>query len=105
MLVTSKGKELFAALSESSKQISALTEQQVDFRKQSRTYEATDLAFGPKEEQAIREMADTTDQFEGREDQREMQALQAERATEAQANFITFLVVICGFCIGARPPS
>jgi len=101
MLVTSRGKELFGALSDSSKQISALTEQQVDFRKQSRTYEATDLAFGPKEEQAIREMADTADQFEGREDQREMQALQAERATEARANLITFLVVICGFCIGA----
>jgi methyl-accepting chemotaxis protein len=101
MLVTSKGKELFAALDDSSKKISELTDQQIDFRKQSRTYEATDLAFGPKEEQAIREMADATDQFEAREDQREMEAIQAERATEARANFITFVVVICGFCIGA----
>ncbi len=100
MLVTPKGKELLASLIQSSK-IAGLTEQEIDFRRQSRTYEATDLAFGPAEEQAIKEMAETADQFEAREDDRELAALHDERDTESRANLITFVVVLGGLCLGA----
>ena len=100
LLVTAKGKEMLGNLDQTSKKISALTGQEIDFRRQSRSYEATDLAFGPKEEQAIKEMAELADQFEAREDGRELDAIHAEHETEAKANLITWIVVGCGFFIG-----
>jgi methyl-accepting chemotaxis protein len=101
MLVTPKGEESLASLIQSSKKIAGLTEQEINFRRQSRTYEATDLAFGPAEEQAIKEMAETADQLETWEDDRELAALHDERDTESRANLITFVVVLGGLCIGA----
>ena len=100
MLVTVKGKAMLDGLVQSSKKITGLTDQEIDFRRQSRSYEATDLAFGPKEEQAIKEMADGADQFEAREDARELEALHAEHETESRANFIMFVMVLCGVCVG-----
>lgn len=100
VLADADDKALLAKLTENAKQIAGLTEQQIAFRQQSRTYEATDLAFGPKEEQAIAEMADQAAQLEAWEDRLAQQGLDAERKTESQVNFITFLVVLCGFCVG-----
>jgi methyl-accepting chemotaxis protein len=100
MLADSQDKALLAKLAQNAKQITVLTEQQVDFRRQSRTYEATDLAFGPKEEQAIAVMADQAAQLEIWEDKLTQEGLDIEHGTESRANFITFVVVLCGFCVG-----
>src|SRR5258707_6646527 len=78
MLADSEDKALLAKLAQNAKQITVLTEQQIDFRRQSRTYEATDLAFGPKEEQAIAEMADQAAQLEAWEDKLTQEELDVE---------------------------
>jgi methyl-accepting chemotaxis protein len=100
ILTTNPGMALLDNLEISANKITVLTEQEIDFRKQSRSYEATDLAFGPAEEQAIKEMADLADQFEAQEGGRESEALTVERATEKRANLMTFAVVVCSFCVG-----
>jgi methyl-accepting chemotaxis protein len=100
MLSASKDKALLAKLVQSAKQITNLTDQQIDFRRQSRTYEATESAFGPQEEQAIREVADDAAELETWEDKLAQQGLDAEHATESRATLITFLVVLSGFSVG-----
>jgi methyl-accepting chemotaxis protein len=100
MLSHSEDKAMLAKLVQSAKQITILTDQQIDFRRQSRTYEATDLAFGPKEEEAIKEVADDAAQLEAWEDKFAQQGLDAEHRTESRASLITFLVVIAGFIVG-----
>ena len=100
MLSHSEDKAMLAKLVQSAEQITILTDQQIDFRRQSRTYEATDLAFGPKEEEAIKEVADDAAQLEAWEDKLAQQGLAAEHRTESRASLITFLVVIAGFIVG-----
>jgi methyl-accepting chemotaxis protein len=100
ILIAPEGKALWAKTGESAGKITALTEQEIEYRKKSRSYEATDLAFGPKEEQAIKEVADDAAQLEEWEDKLTERGLDAERATEARANFITVAVVLGGFCMG-----
>lgn len=102
MLSASKDKALLAKLVQSAKQITNLTDQQIDFRRQSRTYEATESAFGPQEEQAIREVAYDAAELETWEDKLAQRGLDAEHATESRATLITFLVVLSGFSVG--PP-
>lgn len=101
LIATVQGKALLAKMGSSASQITGLTEQQIEYRRKSRTREATDLAFGPLEEAAIKEVADDAAQLESWEDQLAQQALEAERATEWRANLITLIVVICGLCAGA----
>jgi methyl-accepting chemotaxis protein len=99
-LTTPEGKALWAKTGASAGKITGLTEQEIEYRKKSRSYEATDLAFGPKEEHAIKEVADDAAQLEDWEDKLTERGLDAERETEARANFITVAVVLGGFCIG-----
>jgi methyl-accepting chemotaxis protein len=99
-LTTPEGKALWAKTGASAGKITGLTEQEIEYRKKSRSYEATDLAFGPKEEHAIKEVADDAAQLEDWEDKLTERGLDAERKTEARANFITVAVVLGGFCIG-----
>jgi len=100
MLITPKGKEIVSRFEESAKQVSALTDQEIAFRQASRNYEATDMAFGPKEEQAIKQVSDVAAELEDREEKRAQTSLDAEHATEAKANFITLCLVISGLVIG-----
>ena len=100
LVTASEDKALLAKLGESARQITGLTEQQIDLRSHSRTYEATDLAFGPKEEQAIKEVAEDAAELEAWEDKLAQEGLDAEHRTESRANFITFILVFCGLCVG-----
>jgi methyl-accepting chemotaxis protein len=100
MLITPKGKEIVSRFEESAKQVSALTDQEIAFRQASRNYEATDMAFGPKEEAAIKQVSDVAAELEVREKERAQTSLDAEHATEAKANFITLCLVMAGLVIG-----
>jgi methyl-accepting chemotaxis protein len=93
-------KVLLGKLEQAAKQISTLTDQQVDYRKQSRMYEATELAFGPKEEAAIKEVANYSAELESREDKLAQQGLSAEREAEARASVMTFGVLVCASIVG-----
>jgi len=48
MLSTQEGKALLAKMRESTEKMSAINDQEISFKRQSRAYEATDLAFGAK---------------------------------------------------------
>jgi methyl-accepting chemotaxis protein len=100
LLVTEKGKALLAKLLQSTQQISSLTDQQIVLRNANRNYEATDMAFSPKEEQAIKNIADDAAQLEGWEDTLAQDALVAEHRAQARANFVTVLLVLCGLLVG-----
>src|ERR1700686_5916394 len=89
MLSHSEDKAMLAKFVQSAKQITILTDQQIDFRRQSRTYEATDLAFGPKEEEAIKEVADDAAKLGAWEDKLAQQGLDAQHRTKERAGLFT----------------
>lgn len=100
MLFAEKDKTLLARLLQSAQQISSLTDQQIALRRANRNYEATDMAFGPKEEQAIKAVADDASQLEAWEDTQAQVALAAEHQAQQRANFVTVSLVLCGLLAG-----
>jgi methyl-accepting chemotaxis protein len=100
LLTSQQEKDLLAKLNQSAEQISSLTELQIDLRRQNRNYEATDSAFGSKEEQAIREIADDAAHLEAWEEKQAQSDLEAEHFAEGRANRITVLLVIAGLLVG-----
>ena len=88
MLIAEKDKALLAKLRQSVQQITSLTEQQLALRRANRNYEATDMAFGPKEQKAIKSVADDASLLEEWEDAQAQNALLAEHNAQAQANFV-----------------
>jgi len=93
-------KNLLDKLNQSVQQISALTDLQIDLRRQSRNYEATDSAFSPKEELAIQQIADDAAHLEAWEEKQERTALEAERSAESTASQVTIILVVCGLLVG-----
>jgi methyl-accepting chemotaxis protein len=100
MLFTEKGKTLFAALLKSASQISGFTDQEIALRRANRNYEATDMAFGPKEEQAIKDVSADASQLEDWEDELAKGALATEHSAQARANLVTVTLVLCGLATG-----
>ena len=100
MLVADKDKILLSKLLQSAQQITSLTEQELAFRRANRNYEATDMAFGPKEQHAIKAVADDASQLELWEDTQAQNALLAEHNAQARANFVTIALVLSGFLAG-----
>jgi methyl-accepting chemotaxis protein len=100
MLLAEKDKALLAKLLQSVQQISSLTDRQMDLRRQNRNYEATDMAFGPKEVQAIKAVADDTSQLEAWEDTQAQNALVIEHQAQARANLVTVFLVLFGSLAG-----
>ncbi|HZW79048.1 MAG TPA: methyl-accepting chemotaxis protein [Candidatus Deferrimicrobiaceae bacterium] len=100
MLVAEKDRALLARLLLSVQQITSLTEQQLALRRANRNYEATDMAFGPKEQKAITSVADDASQLEAWEDTQAQSALLGEHNAQARANFVTVALVLSGFLAG-----
>jgi CHASE3 domain sensor protein len=103
MLFTEKGKTLFAALLKSASQISGFTDQEIALRRANRNYEATDMAFGPKEEQAIKDVSADASQLEDWEDELAKGALATEHSAQARANLVTVTLVLCGLARKSPP--
>jgi methyl-accepting chemotaxis protein len=101
MLITPTGKEIVSRFEESAKQVSLLTDQEIAFRKESRNYEATDMAFSPKEEQAIQQVENVAVELENREQKRAQISLDTEHAAERKGKFIVLGLVLGGLLIGA----
>ena len=100
VLIADKDKSLLTSFRNSVQKASQLTDQQIDLRRQSRNYEATDMAFGPKEEQAVKALADDAAQLEAWEDTQAQRALAIEHQTQARANLATLSLVLGGFLAG-----
>jgi methyl-accepting chemotaxis protein len=100
MLLADRDKSLLINLGNSVQRISEITDQQIDLRRQSRNYEATEMAFGPKEEQAVKALADDAAHLEAWEDTQAQSALAVEHQTQARANLITISLVLGGLLAG-----
>jgi methyl-accepting chemotaxis protein len=81
-------------------QVSAFTEQEIALRRANRNYEATDMAFGPKQEQSIKAVAADAALLESWEDTLATEALASEHSAQARANLVILSVVLCGFVLG-----
>ena len=100
LLATEKGRALFANLQDGAQHVSAFTEQEIALRRANRNYEATDMAFGPKEEQAISTVSIDATQLEDWEDTLAKNALASEQRAQDKANLVTVSVVFSGFVAG-----
>jgi methyl-accepting chemotaxis protein len=100
VLNSEKDKDLLAKIRASTDRINALTEQQITLRRQSRSHEANDMAFGPKMTEAVGSLVHDCNELESREDQLVRDQINAEYQTEARAHGITLLLVASGVLLG-----
>jgi methyl-accepting chemotaxis protein len=100
MLSTEKGKALLEKIRQSTDRMSAITDQEIALKHQSRAYEANDLASGPKTQENIKSVVADCAELEAWEDQLAKNELNVERQTEHQANRITLALVACGLFVG-----
>jgi methyl-accepting chemotaxis protein len=100
VLSDEKDKELLARIRSSTNRMSALTENQISLRRQSRSYEANNLAFGSAMTEAVRNVVDDCNELEARDDGLVQERINAEYETESQANKITPLLVAGAVLLG-----
>jgi len=100
VLNTAKGKVSLAKVIESSKKMTASTDQEIIFRQQSRSYEANDLASGPKMRAAMSAFVADCGELENWEDKLSQDELDAEHQTEFRAHKITLSLVASGLLLG-----
>jgi methyl-accepting chemotaxis protein len=100
MLSTEKGKGLLAKISQSTDRMSAITDQEISLRRESRSYEANDLATGPKTQETMKSVVFDCNELEAWEDKLGQDELNVERQTESRANTITVVLVGFGLFLG-----
>src|SRR5271165_2658340 len=100
MLSTEKGKALLSKLRGSTDRMSAIADQEISLRKQSRSYEANDLAFGAKTQETMKNVVKDCSELEAWEDKLGQEALNQENQTELRANKITLWLVGWGLLVG-----
>jgi methyl-accepting chemotaxis protein len=100
MLSTEKGKGLFNKIRESTDRMTAITDQEIAFRRESRSYEANDLASGPKTQETLKRFAADCTELEAWEDKLGQDEVEVEHQTESRANKVTLLLVAVGLLLG-----
>jgi methyl-accepting chemotaxis protein len=100
VLSDEKDKALLARIRASTDRISVLTEKQISLRRQSRSYEANTMAFGPAMTEVVRNVVADCNELEAREQSLVKERINAEYQTESQANKITLLLVAGGVFLG-----
>src|SRR5208282_938578 len=68
--------------------------------RQSRSYEATDMTFGPAMTAAVRNVVAECNELEAREDKLVQERINAENQTASEADRITLLLVASGVFLG-----
>jgi methyl-accepting chemotaxis protein len=99
-VTSEKGKELLTRIHQSTDRITAITDKEIAFRRQNRSYEANDLASGPKTQQTLTNFAADCQELEAWEDKLGQEQLRVEHQTESRTNRITLLLVGCGLFFG-----
>jgi methyl-accepting chemotaxis protein len=100
MLASEKGKELLSKIHQGTVRMTAITDQEIAFRRESRSYEANDLASGPKTQQTLKSFAADCQELEAWEDKLGQDQLHLEHQTESRANEVTLSLVGCGLLLG-----
>jgi CHASE3 domain sensor protein len=101
MSSAAKAQEIVSRFEASAKQVTDLTEQEIAFRQASRNYEATDMAFSPKEQQAIQQVEEVATELETWEEKQTESSMKAEHSTETKAKLATLGLVLGGLLVGA----
>jgi methyl-accepting chemotaxis protein len=99
-LTTDKGRSLMQNVRQQAQEMTAITDKEVSLRKQSRTYEASDLAFSPRAEAVSAEISGTTKQLEQIEDEVGKAADASQQSTQLAARNATVSLVLCGLLAG-----
>jgi len=99
-LSAEQDKALLSRVEQSASQVSVLTGQQIELRRNNRTYEATDMAFSPKTKQTIKAMAESIAELELREDKSAQQNLAGERRAQSQGYSFAMILVLFGLVLG-----
>ena len=100
MLTSEKGKELLSKMHQSTDRITTITDKEISFRRANRSYEANDLASGPKTQETMKNFAADCQELEAWEDKLGQDELHAEHQTESRANEVTLSLVGCGLVLG-----
>lgn len=100
MLSTEKGKALLSKIQQSSERVSSITDQEIAFKRESRAYEANDLASGPKTQETLKNFATSCQELESWEDKLGQDELILEHQAESKANKVTLSLVACGLLLG-----
>jgi methyl-accepting chemotaxis protein len=100
ILKTEKGKALQEKIQQDTDHISAITDQEITFKRANRSYEANDLASGPKTQETLKTFAADCEELEGWEDKLAQDQVGVERHAEGLANTITLTLVGCGLLLG-----
>jgi methyl-accepting chemotaxis protein len=100
MLKTEKGKGLLEKIQQDTVRLSAITDQEITFKRANRSYEANDLASGPKTQEILKTFGTDCNELEAWEDKLAQDQLGVERQAEGLANAITLTLVGCGLLLG-----
>jgi methyl-accepting chemotaxis protein len=100
MLSTEKDKALLGRIQQSSDRISAITDQEIAFKRENRSYEANDLASGPKTQETLKGFAADCKELEAWEDKLGQDQLNVEHQTESLAKTVTLSLVASGLLLG-----
>ena len=100
MLSTDKGKALLSKIRQGSDHMLGITEQEIAFKRESRSYEANDLASGPKTDEIMKGFVADCKELEAWEDHLAQDELSVEQQTESKANKMSLSLVACGLFLG-----
>lgn len=98
--VTEQGRALMQMVRQQTREMTTMTDKEISLRKQSRTYEASELAFSPRALQVSAAVSETTKQLEQREDTLGKAAAASQQSTQVEARNTTFIFVIFGLLAG-----
>ncbi len=102
---TDQGRALMQTVRQQAQEMTTMTDQEISLRKQSRTYEASDLAFSPRAEATSAAISETTKQLEQMEDQLGNASDASELNTEMTARDTTIALVLFGLLTGVMTAS
>ncbi len=100
ILLTEKDKELLAKVRQATDEMSIITNQQVMVNRATRTSEATNLAFGPKAQAAIKQVADNLDALATWETTLAQDGLDSEHSAASTNRIAEMILAMTGLVIG-----
>jgi methyl-accepting chemotaxis protein len=100
MLSTEKDKGLLNKIRESTARMLRITDQEISFRRENRSYEANDLASGPKTQETMKAFVGECKELEAWQDKLGEDELSVEQQTESEANKVTLSLVASGLLLG-----
>jgi methyl-accepting chemotaxis protein len=100
MLSTEKGKALLSKIHQSADRMTAITDKEIALKRQSRAYEANELASAPKTEENIKNVVSDCNELEAWEEKLAQDEAGVEGQTVSKANRVALSLVALGLLLG-----